>query len=176
MQFHKGDIVILKTGTAEQVVLKTNGTELLCRYASDKTAEHYPPRWRPADHFRLLHPANSKFTTTEKVTAPMTKLFQVTAEPESYGTFLTNSSTGQIVLEMKPGGVIKAFDATELTEVRPYTIRMSNNQHFVAIKGSVEVGDMIVTKHGDMLSVTKLDTNSDSTTSLEGRKVLTEAI
>lgn len=170
MQFHKGDTVVLRNGQAHQEVLKTSGTQICTRYRS---SDAYEPTWRNADDFRLVSPANSKF----KEPAPMTtKLFQVIADPETYGTQLTTSSTGQIVLEMKPGGVVKAFDAKELTEVRPYTVQLDNGHHFTAVKGSVEVGDVIVLPNGDLRAVKKLDTNSGSSVTLEGRKVLTAAL
>jgi uncharacterized protein YodC (DUF2158 family) len=160
--FHRDDIVVLKSGTSPQKIIKTNGTQVMTQYLSGSIHE---PKWRDA---------NSKLPQPQE--EPKMKLYQVTAEPEVFGTLLASDSTGKMVLELKPSGTIKAYKPDELTEVRPYTVQASNGEHYITTKGMVMVGDVVGLKSGLFVSITKLDTNHNTTTQLEGRKVLTEVL
>ena len=99
------------------------------------------------------------------------ELYKVVNKDE-YGTYLATNSEAKVVLEMKPDGLLKSFDKNEVEEVLPYTVSCKFNldgsyegktYNYLAAKGSVEVGDVVLTPTG-FATVCKLNTKSKSAT------------
>lgn len=112
------------------------------------------------------------------------KLYQT--KDGKFGTFLAKDSSGRIVLEMKGSGEAAAYAATDIEEVRPYTVLVSmaadmaldgkSRRHYEAVRGSVEVGDLVLTPQGKLLQVHSVDTKAEPEGRLEGRRLVTEAL
>lgn len=174
--FEVGDLVVLKTGTAYQEVISVKrsrnpkvGWVVETHYTSDRGGERYGTQRRP---YRAFMPKPKQ--ETEIMTA---KLYQTT--DGRFGTFLTNDSKGNIVLEMKGTNEVSAFPRSEVEEVRPYTVRcrvMNNgsgrtiSRELQASEGQVKVGDMIV-RGSDLLAVTKIDTKATPSGVLKGKLI-----
>ena len=179
-EFAEGDIVVLKTGEAPQVVLALGRyygmPSLRTRYVSDRDDSYDTSRtWRAASDFK---PYKGGKTATE---TKMADLYQTKTGEVEFGTLLARNSLGRLVLEMKGTGQVRDFDPSELEIVRPYTVRVVESStgrtvNKTAIKGSVQVGDIILSK-GSFETVEAIDTKSNSPKgSLSGRKVVTEAL
>lgn len=81
-------------------------------------------------------------------------LYQTKEENPRFGTFLTKTQNGKIVLEMKDkDGDVQSFGPDEVEEVMPFTAELSpmnagtigadSNRHYEFNKGDVEVGDYL---------------------------------
>ena len=184
-EFAEGDIVVLKTGEAPQVVLalgRYNGTpSLRTRYVSDPDdCYDTSRRWRAASDFRRYQ-GDTPETATETKTA-MATLYQTKTGEVEFGTKLAVNSKGQLVLEMKGTGEIRAVDPKEVEIVRPYTVQLQNMAsgqmaHRTAVKGTVAVGDLLVDNSGQFCRVVDIDTKNPSPKGkLTGRKLVTEAL
>lgn len=191
--FEVGDIVKLKTGSSPQRVLAIrqtpSGWRLRAVYLS---SEHYlshsgepvSATWKRSDRFE-----HHELQEQQKQENEMNTLYQVIAkagEEIRFGTFLARNSSGQVVLEMKGTGKVEAFDPSGIEIVRPYTVRVrftsdtnkTRAYDYIAVKGSVEVGDLILQKDtGQIVRVTAIDTKaSGSLKPLRGRKLVTEIL
>lgn len=165
--FRTGDIVRLKNGESRIQVLEVDyidwnkptretriyykqvycsrpkpGWFIRFAYLSSLSYEHEGRKWREAEDFVLI---------TEKETT-MT-LYQTKEEKPRFGTFLTKTQNGKIVLEMKgKDGDVQSFGPDEVEEVMPFTAELTRlhggdnpneNRHYEFNKGDVEVGDYL---------------------------------
>lgn len=116
----------------------------------------------------------------------MNKLYQ-TLDGKEFGTYLARNSSGQIVLEMKASGVVKAFNEDEIEVVMPFTyaIRFEKGgkfYHYLGKKGMVETGDILVgwSQFHDklqMVEVMDVDTRSEAAKKeFPGQKVVTQKL
>lgn len=143
--FNVGDVIVLKTGHASQVVKEVKWAETApfrnrrsskyagriphnveegwFVYAVYRSSIHYARayegvetgKWRWAEDFRLV-----------KKEIQMPQLYQTKEGEPRYGTFLTKNSQGQFVLEMKgEGGKVEAFDPSTIEKVLPYTVELT---------------------------------------------------
>lgn len=138
-------------------------------------------RLTPADRWALqrqLHttaeplPWMSNPTQQQKEADTMT-LYQTKEETPRFGTKLAVNTSGKYVLEMKGSGEVLVFDKNDVEEVRPYTVQATypgsgKTGSFVAVKGSVDKGDLIILSNGTLIKITALDTKSNVTASLKG--------
>jgi len=183
-----GDNVVLLTGTAPQVVLDTRyhcgQWQLRCAYVRWFSGgyEEHSRSWRRASDFEPYQGDPQYHDYENKKAYKMAaKLFQTLEETPRFGTYLARNSTGQIVLEMKPGGLPEAFDADKVVEVKPYTVRIrfrdGNYRHYSTTPNSVNVGDAILFKTLDFGVVDQLNSGySNMVDELKGRRFLTEEI
>lgn len=100
-------------------------------------------------------------------------LYQTKEETPRFGTKLAVNTSGKYVLEMKGSGEVLVFDKNDVEEVRPYTVQATypgsgKTGSFVAVKGSVDKGDLIILSNGTLIKITALDTKSNVTASLKG--------
>lgn len=175
----RGDIVKLKSGTSPQRVLRVKADipAALLEYVSDPGGDKFGHCWRRVEELELI-----EFDIDEKECdmsgKSTTTLYQTRAEPVRYGTFLTKNSKGQLVLEMKgSSGAVEAFDPDQVEEVIPYTVSVLDlvhgEVHFETTKGSVQVGDVILSESGHLVKVNALDTKQKGAQKLKGRKLVT---
>lgn len=157
--FKEGDIVILKSGTARQRVLETRDgpTAFMIRtsYLSDLACNYDVSRkWRRASDFYL-----DKSTSTEETENDMAKTVLYQTKPKAgetleFGTLLARNSFGQLVLEMKGTGAVRAFDVADLEEVRPYTVELRDHNglsvHRESTPDVVKPGDILMRPQGNM--------------------------
>ena len=192
--FQKGDIVVLKTGTAPQQVMEIKWNDDFQRW--DLRGQY--TRWfngiddvtkqfRRASDYQLYEgdPALHDYET-KKATSAMAqsvKLYQTNEETPRFGTLLAVNSVGQLVLEIKTGtGVnVEAFDKDKVEEVKPYTILVITNdnreRHLTCTKDAVAEDDILILDSGEWCRVSKINTGfSGATAELKGRKVQTVAI
>lgn len=153
--FKKGDVVVLRTGNKPQRIIDLNSVYLRVQYLSDPDQEH--GRWRSKSDFRHYEPD----TTTSIQETLMAKLYQTKDAEPKYGTFMCRNGIGQIVLDMKGTNLPMAFNEEDLVEVRPYTVCLSDNSHYITKPESVARGDWVLGK-GGVMRVTQLDTKCDS--------------
>lgn len=111
------------------------------------------------------------------------KLYRVLAEDEAYGTFLTQNSRGEYVLEMKgAGGAVRAFDPKRLEEVLPYTFDVKFGEEgapysFCGVAGQLQAGDLLLNDDGQPARVVKVDSkNRKATRFFSGWKIPAERI
>lgn len=192
--FNVGDIVRLKNGTAPQVVraLLPHASYpchwlIKATYQNDPDGDLYGSSWRAARDYVKLDPDTHEdlvFDENEpKRKNDMPKLYQVNAETDTFGTFLAHNSEGQIVLEMKgDGGKVRAFNKSDLTEVKPYTVALTNSMsgqrhvQYRVVKGSLAVGDLVAVK-GQILTVAAVNTGASGAPALRGaRKLFSTAV
>ena len=98
----------------------------------------------------------------------MTKLYQVKGQ-DVYGYILATNSLGKQVFETKGTGAILTFDKSEIEEVIPYSIEVSDglsghNQPYFSREGDLEIGDIIFSKGSGYFIVVGLDTKSTKAT------------
>ena len=113
--------------------------------------------------------ATSKNEIKEKELKTMNKLYKTLGKKTRFGTLLAQDSAGNQILELANGN-IKAFAPCDIEEVRPYTILCreidgaKHTRSLIAHKGSVMVGDIVVTdgEHCPHI-VVSLDTNDPET-------------
>lgn len=189
--FQPGEVVVLKTGTAPQIVTDVNQTNgvwyLRCRYTRYfPNIEEVARNWRCADDY--LHyvgdPEDHDYNQKVNTVANAPKLYQTLEETPRFGTYLATNSIGQIVLEMKTGQAnvnVEAFEKDKVEEVKPYTVSIAinngNELHFTCPKDAVKENDVVILDSGDFGRVTKINTGwSGTTRELKGRKVVTEVI
>jgi len=173
--FEVGDLVKLVNGTAPLVVeavgLSQGVWKASCRYLSNASRKYYPPVLKRASQLEL-------YEHNER-TAAMPKLYQTKEETPRFGTYLATNSKGELVLEMKGAGMPEAFKASDIEEVKPYTVRLVSangaSNHYRAVPGSVAKGDVLVVG-GSLASVAAIDTKSDATRVLKGARVATEKL
>ena len=183
-QFNKGDIVVLKTGEAPQRVLDTSegvgirGWAIRAQYVNDPHDNYGTSRrWRAADDFKPYEGDAPETETTDMAN----ELYQTKTGEALFGTLLALNSAGRLVLEIKGTGQVKDFAPDEVEVVRPYTVRVRNittgqQQHRIAAKGAVVVGDVLLTG-GALYEVEAIDTkNAKPVGTLTGRKLATEKI
>jgi uncharacterized protein YodC (DUF2158 family) len=109
----------------------------------------------------------------------MTKLYQTKEETPRFGTLLATNSAGHLVLEMKGSGAVETFPKSAVEVVHPYTVDIrfpgsSQTYSYLARKGEVEVGDVILVDAERIAKVVKINTKSNrATVNLIGRKLLT---
>lgn len=192
--FNGGDIVRLKNGAAPQVVralhphASCSGLWLIkATYLNDPDGELYGSSWRAARDYVKLDPDTHEDLVVDenkpKRKNDMPKLYQVNAETDTFGTFLAHNSEGKIVLEMKgDGGKVRAFNKSDLTEVKPYTVALTNSTlsqrhvQYQVVKGSLAVGDLVSVK-GQILTVAAVDTGASDAPALRGaRKFVSIAV
>jgi len=127
---------MLRSGFAHQRVVWVKPHTITTHYI--KT--HHSCINRAAAHFELVKTEKEKSMTKAK---PIYK-----TKDDQYGTLLAKDSRNWLVLELKGGGGVKAFDPATLEEVVPYTIAIgaaeSRRYHIEVDQGSVEVGDILV--------------------------------
>ncbi len=189
--FKTGDEVRLRTGNSTIVVLEVDyfhcstehngpphyakrkysrrprkGWYIRFSYKSSLSHEHEGRKWREAEDFVLI---NQKETEMTKV------LYQTIVkegETPRFGTFLTKTQNGKIVLEMKGGsGDVESFSPEQIEKVVPYTVELTRmhggenpgeTRHFEVNKGDVEIGDiMLHLSNGNVWEVTALDTKRE---------------
>ena len=168
MEFKKGDLVKLKSGTSVMKVTKVRkdiGT-ISCKYVYT----HHTQNCRRAGDFEFHethHPKEDHMSNS-----PI--LFET---PEGkFGTQIAVNSEGRIVLEIKgSSGQVLAFKSSELIEVVPYTVAIKgvddNTRHVQVQKDSLKVGDVVV--NGIKLGlVTAIDTKNRGATSLNALRVV----
>lgn len=135
---------------------------------------------RPKGHWVALEPETNRKekTMTEK------SLYQVIAAPKKFGTLLTRSSNGELVLEMKGSGKVESFPASELAEVLPYTVDVNYKAgdgkayaFFAKEADDWKIGDLLLSSEGVMLTVAGVDTKSRQAIKwLTGNKLVTTVI
>jgi hypothetical protein len=114
----------------------------------------------------------------------MSKLYKVLSAGETYGTFLTNDSSGRLILEMKGNNAVRAFLNSEVEEVLPYTVGIKfltelhslgggKTYSYLSKHGDVSVGDIVFADgYANPMVVVAVDTKSDkATVHLRGKKV-----
>ena len=99
----------------------------------------------------------------------MPSLYQTKEDKPRFGTYLTKTQNGKIVLEMKgKDGDAESFAPSEIEEVLPYTVEiqpMSGGEHagpnrnYEFPMGSVAVDDLLIhVSTGKLFQVLRLDT------------------
>lgn len=189
-QFKEGQLVVLKTGYAPQIVLGVRpiwggSWEIRCTYHRwFQGCEELHTKWRRQEDFdqfngdpdQVAYPRTSKY---EKATS-VNKLYQTLEENPRFGTYLATNSTGQIVLELKGTNQVEAFDKDKIEEVKPYTIACLNHEgrqlNFTTTKDRVKEGDLVIGEFG-LVRVAKINTGFEGNApELVGRKVMTEEL
>lgn len=181
--FKKGDIVVLKTGTAPQRVLdvgRHNGDYAVRTvYLSDPYDTYETQRrWRVARDYQLYN-READEPATENTT--MADLYQTKTGEALFGTLLARNSAGRLVLEIKGTGQVRDFAPDEVEIVRPYTVRVRNmlsgqTLNMTSAAGAVAKNDIVIHDGGVIYVVEAVDTKSAKTSgSLSGRKLVTEA-
>lgn len=143
--FQEGDIVTLKHGVGLMQVLKVDPSrrEALVNYCSSIRSGHTDKvKRRP---FSDLKPAKS--IPQEE---PMAKLYET--NDGKFGTELAKNSQGQLVLELKGSGEVKAYDLKNLKEVVPYTVCINfpsgpGQLHVETLEGKLAKGDCVMMAH-----------------------------
>lgn len=108
----------------------------------------------------------------------MAKLYET--NDGKFGTELAKNSQGQLVLELKGSGEVKAYDLKNLKEVVPYTVCVNfpsgpGQIHVETLEGKLAKGDCVLMAHhvGVVTEVdTKCRTPHQSKTAL--KKLVTE--
>lgn len=189
--FRPGEVVVLKTGTAPQVVTDVNYSNgvwhLRCRYTRYfPNIEEAARNWRRADDY--LHyvgdPEDHDYNQKVNTVANAPKLYQTLEETPRFGTYLATNSLGQIVLEMKGAQanvIVEAFDKDKVEEVKPYTIlvrfRDGTERNYTTTKDKVKEGEAIIFENLDFGVIVKINTGfSGNCSELKGRRVLTEEL
>lgn len=190
--FKPGDIVRLKTGKSPQEVLKVRWSSLkqewvvVTYYLSAKKQieqmlKIYGPDRLPYDRMQRAR-RESDFVhynqPTEEKETVMTDLYQIVGSegessedhPKRFGTFLTQNSQGEYVLEMKgENGKVEAFPKDWLELVVPYTVQLvcvppnESGMHIQAEPGKLNKGDLLILEsNGKMFRVAAVDTKNRS--------------
>lgn len=141
-------------------------------------------RLTPYQRMQLESQRKPKPETREENDMPG-KLYQTLEAEPRFGELIATNSEGLFVLEMKgTGGKVETFAPTSVERVHPYTVAVtfigSNSQnkerskyHYLARKGDVEKGDLILMGRF-LVEVVGLDTKSSmATVQLTGRKIVT---
>lgn len=123
----------------------------------------------------MQYEIRNKSEGTEDMSRPNKNQLYVTKGKEKrYGTYLTQNSEGQLVLEMRgEGGKCEAFDESKVEKVLPYTVKVARvddldaTGHYQTKKGAVKKGDIILVE-GDyadsmyICRVVELDTKREN--------------
>jgi uncharacterized protein YodC (DUF2158 family) len=168
--FQVNDIVTLKSSSGKQKVTKVSasGDYISTKYCKSS----YGNKCRRASDFEHFNPAPEK----EEIMTTITKIFKVLGT-EKYGTYLTGDSHGRIVLEIRGSDEVRAFPKSEIEEVVPYTIQVSNSRHYSTAIDVVKVGDWLLL--GDSFEkVTGVNTGCKNAPDLpkSTARVVTEAL
>jgi len=169
--FNVGDIVTLRgcSGLMEVLSVNPHSQTVLTNYCSSIRAGYNDRARRyPFDRLELHIPKEE----------PMAQLFET---PDGkFGTELAKNSQGQMVLEIKGTGEVKAYDPKTLKEVVPYTVAIkTENQsqfHIEAREDQFKKGDYVLVNFTVGI-VTDLDTKCRSPRKQKNlRKLITEEI
>jgi hypothetical protein len=168
--FQIDDIVTLKSSSGKQKVTKVSasGDYISTKYCKSR----YGNKCRRASDFKHFKPTPEK----EEIMTTITKIFKILGT-EKYGTYLTGDSHGRIVLEIRGSDEVKAFQKSEIEEVVPYTIQVSNSRHYSTAIGVVKLGDWLLL--GDSFEkVTRVNSGCKNAAPLPENtvRVMTEAL
>ena len=189
--FSPGDVVKLKTGKSPQRIVKIRWDQyqkiwkVFAYYlSSDREIKRHQEitgnydipdvflrRPRDQHDFEIYQPTEEKETV-------MTDLYQIVGSegessedhPKRFGTFLTQNSQGEYVLEMKgENGKVEAFPKDWLELVVPYTVQLvcvppsESGMHIQAEPGKLNKGDLLILEsNGKMFRVAAVDTKNRS--------------
>ena len=180
--FKTGDVVRLKSGKSSITVLEVDyylcsgqhdtprlkryqrarkGWYIRFKYTSSLNYQEERGKWRLAEDFVLLHPAKEP---------EMPSLYQTKEDKPRFGTYLTKTQNGKIVLEMKgKDGDAESFAPSDIEEVLPYTVEIQPmsgggehaglNRNYGFTMGDVAVDDVLIhVSTGKLFQVVRLDT------------------
>lgn len=161
MEFYVGDVVKLKGGTSELVVLAVKGDYVTAKYLkSDVTLFN-----RPVHQFNLVK-KEAKMTDTVKLYQ-----FPSATGEDLYGHYLATNSQGSWIMEVKGSGTILAVDKAKVVEVLPYSLGVQycaggTVYNYLAEKDKFTLGFYLYeTSSGwQVVRVVKLDTKSNKAT------------
>lgn len=160
-KFDKGDVVKSRNGKVlYDVVSKKSAYDLKIRSQNSGKLVNYA-----SDYDYIL------VTSAEAVEKErnMTKLYEFPYGGKTvFGTKLAVNSAHQAVMEIKGVATPVVIDPDHLTEVMPYTIQIknaknTNTYHVETAQGKVKVGDVLISKMGELYIVTGIDTKKYAT-------------
>lgn len=161
---HKiGDIVRLNRGWTPMCVIGfDNDGEVMASYfnysgGSQPCSITQKSYKNPQDFYDYIRPHNGFIVWDGdhfkmKVPKPMPQQFKTTGRFVEFGTFLSQTSSGDVVLEMA-NGEVKVFKPSDIQENIPYTFEVKSvGQHHYKCHYSLPDGVTGVTKNDMLLS------------------------